>query len=235
MRIVAALFCACVAVPVQAEVHSFYYLGGVYEFANLPSGGNPMFTFGEMTIDDSKLPAGQTLDNLRVDWRFENDEPVKHDYLTLRLYNNLGEFLDVDKGDGWFHQESGSFMQFKDGKPDSWSVRPRYEQASFYGQDGKGKEYDINFASEIAAFDERDGRDVLRRLGYKEGTETFEKLLKSYKWAEGIGSKGVATPAEGEGRWHTDSTTFARRMIKRVQQALSRPPSNFHEIGQCSS
>lgn len=233
MRIVAALFCACVAVPATAEVHSFYYLGGVYEFANLPSLKNPMFTYGEMTIDDSKLPAGQTLDNLRINWRVVDNEEVKHDYLTLRLYNSLGEFMDVDKGDGWFHYESGSYMQFQNGKPKDWSVRTRYEGQSFFGKNGNGHEFNINYTGSMIPFDEQDARSYLKGLGYKEGTKTFDKLLKEHVWAEGIGSKGSNAPGGAEGRWYTDALEFARRAIKLTGEALSRAPSNFYKIGQC--
>ncbi len=232
MRIVVALFCACVAVPTEAA--TFYYVGGTYQFANLRSLKDPMFSYGEMTIDESKLPEGQTLANLRVDFRVENDENVHPYGMTLRLHNAAGEVMDLAKADGWFYWESGSYMEFdENGRPKNWSIRPRYEQASFSGRNGAGRDSDIEYTSDIDPFGENSGREFLKQRGYREGTKTFEKLLNDHVWAEGFGTRETVTGGEGEGRWYTDALEFARKIAERTSQALSGSRSNFFKIPEC--
>mgnify|MGYP007088043795 CR=1 FL=1 len=72
MRIVAALFCACVAVP--GEAATFYYVSGPYTVSNYDVPDAPVVTTGVLEIDESKLPQGQGLANLSFNYSYATGE-----------------------------------------------------------------------------------------------------------------------------------------------------------------
>ncbi|PJN93209.1 hypothetical protein CNY89_22690, partial [Amaricoccus sp. HAR-UPW-R2A-40] len=143
MRIVAvALVGACV-VAGSTEAATFYYVGGVYDFANVRGEPAPKFATGVMEIDEDRLPEGQGLANLEVNFDYEEVDGAlvtTPTYLSLRVNNQRIRLV----GTNWREYgaiEVGSHMTFGvNGMPSSWQIRSTPEGPGFFGSEGKGSD-----------------------------------------------------------------------------------------------
>lgn len=230
--IVAALFCAG-SFGASADAATFYYVSGVYEFSNYESGVVPTFTTGYLDIDESKLPAGQSLAGLRVDqewtdigdgyWRFWPE------YAKFSFQNQRGTLTDQDQMP-W----SSNYFQIGDsGDVSDWSIgRFAWNEGSWRSNSRAGADsYITTFGGEFFPNDPEEEREVmdqrigdfLEALGYKRGTEEFDRVRAEHQWYDGFSSGNGAL-------WTSDPLYYALLVEERTRQAIATPPSNFYAI-----
>lgn len=239
MRFVAVALFSAGVVAGSAEADTFYYVGGVYDFANVSRSSStpaPTFSTAVVEIDEAQLPAGQTLTGLTVNL---SEGPYNEEtgttsftpsYFSLRLGNQAGSLFSTDRSSPMVY--SGSYMTFDGaGMPSDWSIAPGAEfelGAIFTGQSGRGRDSRTEpfpglngGASEAEA-----ARRFLTKRGYKERTPIYDEIVAAHTWVRGFGSSSGGQT----GQWFTDPLAFSRQVEANAQYASRRPPSNVCKI-----
>ncbi len=217
MRVVAALFCACIAVP--SEAATFYYVGAPYKYSNYDAPETPVVTTGVIEIDESKLPAGQGLANLRFD--YSGDVP---DYVTRVEFGNSARRLASSALSATFRFDSA-------GRVDSWEWEPFDIGFDTSGTGGRG--YDSYYSPlRLPGVSDTDshyvaGRIFLKQRGYREGTAEFERILSEHTWIDGHQTKG------GPGAWYSDLLDATTAMERAIRLSIQNPPTNIYKLPTC--
>ncbi len=217
MRIVAALFCACVAVP--GEAATFYYVSGPYTVSNYDVPDAPVVTTGVLEIDESKLPQGQGLANLSFNYSYATGELPE--FVSRLEFRNSARLLSQEV-------EFAPFRFDGDGHVESWAWQP-YEDGFFgSGTGGRGNDAFVR-PLRVPGMSDNDtaedrGRKFLRERGYRDGTPEFDRLLATHIWQD-----GHRTTANS-GVWFTDLFEATSAIERATRMASRRPPSNIYSI-----
>ena len=218
MRIVVALFCACIAVP--SEAATFYYVGGPYIVSNYDVPEPPVVTTGVLEIDETKLPQGQGLANLSFNYSHAiGDGPPE--YVTRLEFRNSARLLSMETQWAPFKFDSA-------GRVDTWEWQPFESGFVSAGANGRGGDSLIRPMTVPGMSDDDDatelGRKFLRQRGYRDGTPEFDKLLATHIWMDGHRT------GANSGIWFTDLFEATSAVERATRMASRRPPSNIYSI-----
>lgn len=223
MRIVVALFCACISVP--GEAATFYYVSGPYTVSNYDMNDVPLVTTGVLEIDESRLPSGQNLANFSFEY-----SPIpeyKPEFVTrLEFRNSAGRLSN--------ETQFASFSFDSSGRMDAWDWEPYDDGFLARGAGGRGSDSDIRPlripGTSDTDNDQERGRAFLKQRGYREGTAKFDQLLAAHVWMDGYQS----TP--GSGAWFLDLLDAGSAIEAMTRAGVRNPPSNIYSIkpvGSC--
>lgn len=217
MRLVVAALAALLVTPAQSA--TFYYVGGVYDFAN-DQNQSPSFITARMFIDETRLPAGQALAGLSFSITPEEDG-AGPDYFNFRAQQNTGvETYDTNYNPGY-----GQVTFTAAGTPGSWRIdegdTPGFSGSRFAGENGDGSN---GFTG--ARPPSFDPTAFLTERGYRPGTRAFDRQRDSHVWTNGYAS-------QTGGRWYTDALDYAAAIARRTAEAMERGVSNIWKIPSC--
>lgn len=217
MRLVVAALAALLVTPAQSA--TFYYVGGVYDFAN-DQNQSPSFITARMFIDETRLPAGQALAGLSFSITPEEDG-AGPDYFNFRAQQNTGvETYDTNYNPGY-----GQVTFTAAGTPGSWRIdegdTPGFSGSRFAGENGDGSN---GFTG--ARPPSFDPTAFLTERGYRPGTRAFDRQRDSHVWTNGYAS-------QIGGRWYTDALDYAAAIARRTAEAMERGVSNIWKIPSC--
>jgi hypothetical protein len=217
MRLVVAALAALLVTPAQSA--TFYYVGGVYDFAN-DQNQSPSFITARMFIDETRLPAGQGLAGLSFSITPEEDG-AGPDYFNFRAQQNTGvETYDTNYNPGY-----GQVTFTAAGTPGSWRIdegdTPGFSGSRFAGENGDGSN---GFTG--ARPPSFDPTAFLTERGYRPGTRAFDRQRDSHVWTNGYAS-------QTGGRWYTDALDYAAAIARRTAEAMERGVSNIWKIPSC--
>lgn len=217
MRLVVAALVALLVTPAQSA--TFYYVGGVYDFAN-DQNQSPSFITARMFIDETRLPAGQGLAGLSFSITPEEDGSGP-DYFNFRAQQNTG----VETYDTNYHPGYGQVTFTAAGTPGSWRIdqgdTPGFSGSSFAGENGDGSNSFLGVRPQYF-----DPTAFLTERGYRPGTRAFDTQRDSHVWTNGYAS-------QTGGRWYSDALDYASAIARRTAEAMARGVSNIWKIPNC--
>lgn len=218
MRVFAVGLCAVLAAG-TAQGATFYYVSAPYTVSNYEDGVIPTVTTGFLHVDESRLPAGQGLANLRIEHQITGDGSTSAwpDFATFEFQNQRETLLPNGGGLPYSYFQFGANGKIADVYVDTdwlggFTMRTRGDSylSPMPGGSWEEEPYEAS-------------RAFLRDKGYRESSAKFDRLLTEHTWWNGYRS------GQGGG-WFTDAVAWAGAVAHAVAIAM---PSNFYSIKNC--